>query len=136
MRTLTSSTICLDERARIAGRVDGQLRAHQLDHVGARERGLVDVRGHLRDVRPVKGAARLGAPRIARRIVCVAVEHQAARIGAPLLLERRPRQRFRFGGAGGFLRGRQSARRSVRRRRRPGCLAPIPAVGWSAATRP
>ena len=78
----------LDERARIAGRVDGQLRADQFDHVGAREGRLIDARGHLRDARAVCCGARLAAPRRARRKVRVPVKQQAAVITAPLVLER------------------------------------------------
>jgi hypothetical protein len=36
--------------------------------------------------------------------VRIAIEYQAARIGALLLFERIPGWRFRFGRAGGFLR--------------------------------
>ena len=60
----------LDELSRFAGRVDGELRADQLDHVGAGERGLVDVRGHLGDAR--RGRARRAgvARRSARAAKC------------------------------------------------------------------
>ena len=67
MRTLTVVDDLLDERARIAGGVDGQLRADELHHVGAGERGLVDVRRHLRDARSVQRAALpCAAPRAPR----------------------------------------------------------------------
>ena len=95
----------LDERARFAGRVDRQLRADQLDHVGAGERGLVDVRGHRAPMRPRSqhGAARAPQALGTRSdMVRVAVQLQAARIGAPLLLERRPGQRLGLGGRVAF----------------------------------
>jgi hypothetical protein len=104
----------LDQGARIAGRVDGQLRADQLDHVRAGERGLVDARGHARQPRAVQRGARTraaahrrGAPRAPRFKVRYAVELQTARIGAPLFFEFGPRQRLGFDRARGLLRGRQ-----------------------------
>ena len=69
--------------------------------------GVVDVRCHLGDARRVR--ARRAGGRGVRRApqVCVAVQAQTARVGAPLRFEIRPRQRFGFGGAGGFLCGGQ-----------------------------
>ena len=98
----------LDELARVTGRVDGQVRADEFDHVGAGERGLVDAR-RRRAMRARSWAARARARRAlgARRVMRVAVQAQAARVGAPLLFEFLPRQRLRFGWAGGFLRRRQ-----------------------------
>ena len=116
MRTPTLVDDLLDQGARVAGRVDGQLRADQLDHVGARERGLVDVRCHLGDARSVECAALVCAALGARREVRVAVQVQAARVGAPLRFELGPGQRFGFGGAGRFLRGGQLRGGGLRRR--------------------
>ena len=62
---------------------------------------------------PVERGARGCAPRRARRVEGCAVQVQAARIGAPLLQQLRPGELFGFGGAGGFLRGRQLRRRST-----------------------
>ena len=55
----------------------------------------------------VECAARVCAAFGARREVCVAVQAQAARVGAPLRFEVGPRQRFGLGRAGGFLCGGQ-----------------------------
>jgi hypothetical protein len=74
--------------------VDWDMRANDLQQVGAGERGLVDLLGRRGDARPIKRRAR---PR-------------AARIGAPLRHQLRPRQLFRLGWARRLLRGRQLRR--------------------------
>ena len=82
----------LDQRAWLADRVDGQLGTDEFDHVGARECGLVDVRNNVGGARHVECAARACAALGARRYVCVAVQAQTARVGAPLLFEVGPGQ--------------------------------------------
>ena len=100
----------LDERARFPDRVDGQLRTDDLHHVGARERGLVDVRRHVRDARPVQGGARMCAPLSARGEVRIAVQVQTARISAPRRFEFFPGELLGLGGPRRFLRGGQLRR--------------------------
>ena len=80
----------LDQRARFSRRIDGELCADEFDHVRARECRLVDVRSNVRGARVVECAALVCAALGARRYVCVAVQAQTARVGAPLRFELGP----------------------------------------------
>ena len=96
----------LDQFPRLTSDIDGQLSADQLHHVRASEGRLVDVCGHLGHTCALQRAPRCALPLGARAVMRAAVQHETARIGAPLLLERLPGQCFRFGRPGGLLRGR------------------------------
>ena len=74
----------LNRFPRLTRNIDRQLGADQLHHIRARERRLINARGHLRQVCAVQGAPRCALPRFALSEMRAAVEHQAAPIGAPL----------------------------------------------------
>lgn len=93
--------------------VHGQLRADDLDQVRAGERGLVALRGHLRQPEPIH----LLPSRLATGTVGLAaggvLDGQAAGIGAPRGPQLREGQLFRFARPSRLLRRTQLRRRQL-----------------------
>ena len=127
----------LDQRARVAGRVDGQLRADQLDHVGARERRLVDVRGHLRDARAVQLRCAPRARRAARAAKCASRSSSRPRASARhCSLSAAHASDSGLAGRVAFCAAAVCAARRLAVDDHQIVASPIPAAGWSAATTP
>jgi hypothetical protein len=82
----------LNQLPRLTRNINGQLSADHLHHVRASEGRLINVCGHLCQTCALQCAPRRVLPRGACAVMRAAVQHETARTGAPLLLERLPGQ--------------------------------------------